>query len=160
MASNYTEHYGLCQWEATDQVLRGEFNQDNAKVDEALGTLEQMITRLSTRLAAQEVMTEKLGNCELYTATYSGNGSASVMKHTFPGNPVFIMVSDTQYGTSFVACRGMTNVSPHYQSNGSIRVSLTWQNRSVTWNYSGGADWNLNASGRNYTVMALLDMSA
>lgn len=36
MASNYTEHYGLCQWEATDQVRREEFNQNNAKIDEAL----------------------------------------------------------------------------------------------------------------------------
>lgn len=39
MASNYTEHYGLCQWEATDQVRREEFNQDNAKMDEILKTL-------------------------------------------------------------------------------------------------------------------------
>ena len=37
MASNYTENYGLCQWEATDHVLREEFNQDHAKIDTALG---------------------------------------------------------------------------------------------------------------------------
>ena len=160
MASNYTSNYGLCQWEATDQVLRTEFNEDNVKVDTALDTLEQTVTQQGEQLAAQSATIAKLGNCELYTTTYSGTGSTAAMKHTFPGNPIFLMVSDTQYGTSFVACRGMTNVSPHYQSNGSIRVSLTWQNRSVTWNYSGGADWNLNASGRNYTVMALLDMSA
>lgn len=36
MASNYTEHLGLCQWEATDQVLREEFNADNAKIDALL----------------------------------------------------------------------------------------------------------------------------
>ena len=36
MASNYTEHYGLCQWEATDQVLRTEFNEDNRKIEAAL----------------------------------------------------------------------------------------------------------------------------
>ena len=39
MASNYTEHYELCQWEATDQVQRTDFNADNAKVDAALNTL-------------------------------------------------------------------------------------------------------------------------
>ena len=39
MASNYTENYGLCQWEATDAVLRTDFNEDNAKIDEALNTL-------------------------------------------------------------------------------------------------------------------------
>ena len=36
MASNYTTNYGLCQWEATDQFVRSEFNQDNAKIDAAL----------------------------------------------------------------------------------------------------------------------------
>ena len=31
MASHYTEHYNLCQWEPTDQVQRTDFNADNAK---------------------------------------------------------------------------------------------------------------------------------
>lgn len=37
MASNYTSNYGLCQWEATDQVLRAEFNENNAMIDGELG---------------------------------------------------------------------------------------------------------------------------
>ena len=36
MASNYTENYGLCQWEPGDNFVRTEFNQDNAKIDAAL----------------------------------------------------------------------------------------------------------------------------
>ena len=40
MASNYTEKYKLCQWEATDQVLRTDFNEDNAKLEAALKALE------------------------------------------------------------------------------------------------------------------------
>jgi len=36
MASNYTSNYGLCQWQASDKVLRTEFNADNAKIDAAL----------------------------------------------------------------------------------------------------------------------------
>lgn len=36
VASNYTEHLGLCQWEARDQVLRTDFNEDNAKIDTIL----------------------------------------------------------------------------------------------------------------------------
>ena len=39
MAANYTANYNLCQWEATDQVLRTDFNQDNAKIDAALKEL-------------------------------------------------------------------------------------------------------------------------
>ena len=45
MASNYTENYGLCQWEATDHVLREEFNQDHAKIDTALGDLKANVVR-------------------------------------------------------------------------------------------------------------------
>ena len=33
---NYTSNYQLNQWEPTDQVLRADFNADNAKIDEAL----------------------------------------------------------------------------------------------------------------------------
>ena len=31
MSTNHTTNYDLCQWEATDQVLRTDFNQDNAR---------------------------------------------------------------------------------------------------------------------------------
>ena len=37
MATNYTTNYQLNQWEPTDQVLRTDFNADNAKLDAALG---------------------------------------------------------------------------------------------------------------------------
>lgn len=40
MASNYTEKYKLCQWEATDAVLRTDFNEDNAKLEAALKALQ------------------------------------------------------------------------------------------------------------------------
>ena len=39
MSTNHTANYDLCQWEATDQVLRTDFNQDNAKIDAALAAL-------------------------------------------------------------------------------------------------------------------------
>ena len=45
MASNYTENYGLCQWEATDHVLREEFNQEHAKIDTGLGDLKANVVR-------------------------------------------------------------------------------------------------------------------
>lgn len=48
MASNYTENFGLCQWEATDQVLRTEFNEDNAKVEAALKDLASALSKIVT----------------------------------------------------------------------------------------------------------------
>ena len=37
--ATYTEHYGLHQWEPTDDFLRTDFNTDFGKIDAALGTL-------------------------------------------------------------------------------------------------------------------------
>lgn len=54
MASNYTEHYGLCQWEATDQVLREEFNEGNRKVDEALKELDDQVKTKAEQEALSE----------------------------------------------------------------------------------------------------------
>lgn len=51
MASNYTENYGLCQWEATDAVLRTDFNEDNQKIDTALKTQAGSISSLSSQMA-------------------------------------------------------------------------------------------------------------
>jgi len=38
MASNQTQHLKLCQWEAEDEVLRADFNADNAKLDAAVAS--------------------------------------------------------------------------------------------------------------------------
>ena len=47
-------NYQLNQWEAGDQVLREEFNADNAKIDAALGEAARIVT-----------------------GTYTGNGNSS-----------------------------------------------------------------------------------
>ena len=36
MSTNHTPNLNLCQWEATDKVLRSDFNADNLKIDAAL----------------------------------------------------------------------------------------------------------------------------
>ena len=51
MASNYTEKYKLCQWEATDAVLRTDFNEDNQKIDTALKTQAGSISDLTAQMA-------------------------------------------------------------------------------------------------------------
>ena len=45
MASKQTINYGLSQWEATDQVLRADFNADNAKIDAALKVAQDAAER-------------------------------------------------------------------------------------------------------------------
>ena len=48
MSTNHTANYNLCQWEATDQVLHTDFNEDNAKIEAAL----------NSKLSAIEVVAE------------------------------------------------------------------------------------------------------
>ena len=48
MSTNHTRNYNLCQWEASDQVLREDFNADNAKIDAALGSHAAQIAQALT----------------------------------------------------------------------------------------------------------------
>ena len=54
MASNYTENYGLCQWEAGDNFVRTEFNQDNARIDAALAAAEAETARVESLTGAAQ----------------------------------------------------------------------------------------------------------
>ena len=48
MSTNHTPNYDLSQWEATDPVLRADFNADNAKLDAALAELQANQLRIHT----------------------------------------------------------------------------------------------------------------
>ena len=52
--ASYTEHYGLHQWEPSDNFLRTDFNTDLEKIDTALGQ-----------------------NCRVIHGSYTGNGDVS-----------------------------------------------------------------------------------
>ena len=54
MASNYTENYGLCQWEPGDNFVRTEFNQDNARIDAALAAAEAETSRVESLTGAAQ----------------------------------------------------------------------------------------------------------
>lgn len=89
MASNYTEHYGLCQWDAADQVLREEFNQDNKKIDGALATIPQLVF-----------------------GSYVGNGSATrKIELGFTPSALYVVASDgmsfREYNGSSQFCGGL-----------------------------------------------------
>lgn len=62
MSTNHTPNYNLCQWEATDQVLRSDFNQDNAKIDAALGGLA---ARTGLVLLNEITLTEASNNIQI-----------------------------------------------------------------------------------------------
>lgn len=150
MASNYTENYGLCQWEATDQVLRTEFNEDNAKVDAALKGLAEQDTTFAEILDRHETSLTQLGNCQFYLTSYVGSnagGSAYRNTLTFPKQPMIVYVCDPSSQLAFLAIRP-SSVGLF------IAESLSWGSRSLSW-FAGNATDQLNLN-RTYQVLALL----
>ena len=67
-----TEHYHLNQWEPADRVLMTDFNEDNRKIEEALGA-----------------------KCELVFGTYGGNNNDNRAIHLgFRPKAVFLCTED------------------------------------------------------------------
>ena len=96
MASNHTEHFSLNQWQADDQVLRTDFNEDNAKIDAALNDLsgglaaaqaekadQTALDALAAEVAkkattaALEALSKKLASMPCLVGTYTGDGAES-----------------------------------------------------------------------------------
>ena len=151
MASNYTTNYQLNQWEAGDQVLRTEFNQDNQKIDTALAGLAAQNTELAAAVANK-------GNCQLYTTSYVGTGtynSTSSCSLSFPGTPLVVLIGAcSSQGTLFCALSGMPVTFAH--SSGYSMNMLTWSGNTLTWYHHMSADGQLNSAGVTYQVIALL----
>ena len=181
MSTNYTENFDLCQWEPTDQVLRTDFNADNAKIDaalagkadasalasltqtvsgkasqSALSALTQTVNALSSTVSGHTSQIAKLGSCELYTTSYTGNGqsgSANPRSFTFPHPPVIVMVASSKSSSLLTLLSGVTRgLNP--QSSSLITVS--WSGSKVTW-YASDEGGQMNVSGYSYRVFALLD---
>lgn len=94
MASNYTENYGLCQWEATDQVLRTDFNGDNAKIDDALTQFSTEIAKKVNQSLFTNLQAQVNGAAYYRTGTYTGNGSSQRIYIGSMPTAVFITVQD------------------------------------------------------------------
>ena len=80
MATNHTTNYQLNQWEATDQVLRTEFNADNAKIDAALkANADAIAAETAAREAGDDALNTRLDLHTLLTYTVTaGNQSGTL----------------------------------------------------------------------------------
>ena len=72
MASGYTANYGLCQWQPEDKFLREEFNQDNEKIDAALGEAATMARRCDEALPLLSYDLNNLMLQQYYEGKYMG----------------------------------------------------------------------------------------
>ena len=158
MASNQTTNYGLNQWEATDQVLRTDFNQDNAKLDAALKALADKEAELEGTLAGQAAAISKLGTCSMEHFTYRGNGtygSENPTQVTFSSKPYFFIILGSNcggYGSKY-----MDYIFLNLYDNNSS-ADTTWSGNTLSF-HASGATWQLNTKSQTYHVFAFYDMS-
>ena len=149
MATNHTTNYQLCQWEATDKVLRTDFNQDNQKIDAALAALEQ-----------------GKGNCLVVSGSYTGTGEYGAghpNQLTFDFVPLVIFLdisrrhSYNSIPEHYILHRACTSFVAPGTTNGSN--TLTWTETSVSWYYTStdedGPQRQFNQNGVTYHYLAL-----
>jgi len=180
MASNYTPNYSLCQWQASDKVLRTEFNADNAKIDAALAekapastvrSLQSTVSGLQTGKADKSALDSlsavvsghtaslgKKGNCVLYTTSYTGNGqygSASATRTlTFPGEPLLVAIAGER--GFMLLLRGVGEAVAVFPTQGYTN-NVTWNGSSVSWYSAASAgSYMMNSGGTVYQVAALM----
>ena len=151
MATNYTEHYELNQWEPTDQVLRTDFNADNAKLDAAL-------TDLAETAALLEASVVKLGNCRVETMSYVGTGTYGAEAPntlTFSARPKFLIIAGIraivfiwESGANTMVCSGAGNYDA-----GMSDLDVTWKGNQISY-YGHHVIAQLNNNGSTYQVVA------
>lgn len=130
-----TQHYQLNQWAADDQVLRTDFNADNAKIDAALAGK---------------------GNCRLYTGSYVGTGTKE-QSFTFPAKPYFAAIM----GGSFfiIMAHGITS-TVSLSSFRQTSVDIAWTGNTASWEVHNYDQDACNLENVTYQVIALLDAEA
>lgn len=145
-----TENFELNQWEKTDRILMEDFNGDNSKIDAALKTLNTTVAQHTTALG-------RVGNCQLYTTSYTGNGGAKSL--SFPKRPLGVIVTGSDGGL-LVLVQGQTKSYARFASPAYLNT-ISWSKNSVSWSYIGTGNGleQMNAAGTTYQVLALLDSS-
>ena len=125
MSTNHTTNYNLNQWEATDKVLRTEFNEDNAKIDAALKANADALAALEDTLALK-------GNCQIEVQTYTGNGKSGASNPTvltFSKVPLLVLICG--YGTMMITGPQLSQCAFH-----SYTTNFYPQNAHISWSGS------------------------
>ena len=168
MASSYTSNYNLCQWEASDKVLRTEFNADNAKIDAALSakadisalnslrsTVNGKVSKAELNALSQTVTSQGTSlerrNCTVHLSAYTGTG-ADTRTFTFSSQP-FAVFFDCGNGNVVFALRG-ARYATNARNTSAPTVELQWNGNSVA---ATKAEY-INSSNYPYTLLAFLEL--
>ena len=162
MASGQTSNYGLNQWQASDKVLRTEFNADNQKTDTALKGLDSKIdtsisgvnSTINAGLAEVESRLSALEG-KMTLGSYVGNGKHGLgggNQLTFPKRPTLVLI----FGRVTALFHGKLeegNSTPPIGDNNAAN-NFSWSGNTLSWfNYSSPY-YQLNEEGLTYYYLA------
>lgn len=140
-----TGNYQLNQWESTDRILREDFNADNAKVDQALGSLAATVAGC--------------GNCNVAYGSYAGAGTGGANNPctlTFDHKPLMVIVcANVRDNDRIILMQGCGYYfsDPQYPNSAG---SVSWTENSVSWYNNNSTDWQMNTKDITYHYVALL----
>ena len=149
----YTQNYPLPLWDKEDAVLRTDFNENNQKIDAALGAA---------------------GNCRIACGTYTGTGNYGVdnpntLTFDFTPKVVFIYVTPNYRGVAHTSSSSSTSYWSVYNqifycgassfivadSDGTGTVYYTLENNALTWHTTLNAYAQMNSVSFNYAYVAI-----
>lgn len=161
-----TTNYQLPQWEATDRILMEDFNGNNAKIDAAIKAEAEARAAADTAEAtARQALAgqvAKLGNCQLWTTSYTGTeeyGVDNPTTLTFPKKPILAIIESGAGKPTFLFPRD----GWMYNNESQWLNHLSWSGNTASWyidsHTQASGSRQLNGKGITYYVTALLDMS-
>lgn len=163
MATNQTANYDLNQWLSTDQVLRTDFNADNAKLDAVLAGLADEV---SSKADIEALLQLQVTIPKLVVGTYVGNGEEGYsypctldFTDTLGRPPQLVLVRtniDPDRTKSLTLIQGAA-VANCYNSSELISNAdntLLWNGNAVSW-YGHSASAQMNEEGVLYRYFAI-----
>ena len=81
-----------------DRIQMADFNSMTGAIEDALTGHNGRMDGQDAAIAAQAARMDRLGNCQIYHGTYTGNSSASSKTLSFPHKPIFVMVLNNSAG--------------------------------------------------------------
>lgn len=96
--AQYTPNYGLHQWEPQDNFLRTDFNQDFAKIDAAVKSLEGAVdAKLDGKVGPAQLAEALSVKLEAVLGSYTGNGENS-QKIVLGYQPKLVVIRHPKWG--------------------------------------------------------------
>lgn len=132
MASNYTPDHNLCQWEAGDQVLREDFNEDNRKIETALNDR----------------------NCCVINFTHTGRGETKVGSSPYRRALSVFIVGD---GYSLAMVRPADKAVCYSATGQTALVDVIWDDQGLVWSTAcGDPAFVCNKANTTYACLYIL----